>query len=356
MKKILLRISYIVYLLVITELASRFLIKKILPEWENTRQILTGESVPTKFNCVSQAYLLYIPTPGYETKDGIQHNMHGYRGRQISVARTPGVRRILCIGGSTTYGWKVASPDQSYPAYLEKILNEDGKQQYEIINAGLPWGTTAEHLTHYHFKFHYYHPDLVILNVGGNDAGGLVEPFYSPDYSHWRKEMVPPQPLSPFGRLLLKSRLMSLLVVPMIHGANPSSTSFIRPPNLPPLAPWYPQREIFDKAGKLSIPEDDIAFKHNLEELLSEIKRDHAKILLVPFRPAPINTYTPAVLRAMLLEEALLKRLSVEYSTSFAPYPVETISPNNWIDKCHNNAEGNLEKAKYLAPFVKKLF
>jgi len=357
MKKYIKVISYVIYLLIITEIASRFMIKKILPEWEKTRQILAGESQPQPFqNCVSQAYLLYTPAPGFTNKDGLQHNMHGYRGRLIPVKRTPGVKRILCLGGSTTYGWKVASPDQSYPAYLEKILNEEGNQKYEVINAGIPWGTSAEHLTHYHFKFHFYDPDLVVINAGGNDAQGLVEPYYSPDYSHWRKSMVLPQPLSPFGRVFLKSRLISLLIVPMIHGVNPGSDTFIRPANLPPDAPWYPQREMFNnKDGTLSIPENEIAFKHNLVQLVNEIKLDKVKVLLVPFRPSPINKYSSKLLVAMSIEEALLKKISIEHSVFFAPYPLETISQKNWLDNCHNNAEGNDEKARYLAPFVKKI-
>lgn len=358
MKRIFMTISYVVYLLVITEIASRFMIKNILPEWEKTRQILSGESVPGPSfqNCVSQPYLLYIPAPGYENKDGMQHNVHGYRGHLVPVKKKPGVKRILCIGGSTTYGWKVALPEQAYPAYLEKILNEEGNQKYEVINAGIPWGTTAEHLTHYHFKFHYYNPDLVILNVGGNDAQGFVEPFYSPDYSHWRKSMVLPQPLPPLGRFLLRSRLISLFIVPVVHGVSPSNNTFIRPPNLPPLAPWYQQGEIYNENDKkFTIPENEIAFKHNLEVLLNEIKMDNAEVLLVPFRPSPINKYSQKLLVAMAMEEALLKKISIEHSVSLAPYPLETISQKNWLDNCHNNAEGNYEKARYLAPFAKKI-
>jgi len=38
-----------------------------------------------------------------------------------------------------------------------------------------------------------------------------------------------------------------------------------------------------------------------------------------------------------------------------APFPVETISPQNWIDDCHTNAAGYREKAAYLVPFVRRL-
>jgi lysophospholipase L1-like esterase len=135
------------------------------------------------------------------------------------------------MGGSTTYGEGSAKANETYPAYLETLLANDlptGWKGIEVINAGIPYGTTAEILTQYQFKFHYYRPDLVILNPGGNDAVGLVLPHYHPDYSHWRKAMQAPQPLQPAGRALLHSRLVSALLIPLLYGAHPASDSFIK--------------------------------------------------------------------------------------------------------------------------------
>jgi hypothetical protein len=50
-----------------------------------------------------------------------------------------------------------------------------------------------------------------------------------------------------------------------------------------------------------------------------------------------------------------LKDLSDHRHLSYAPFPVNSISPENWVDECHTNAKGYWEKANYLAPFARRL-
>jgi len=289
----------------------------------------------------------------------VQHNSQGYRGQAYSMKRKPGVARILCLGGSTTYGWGVDRPEETYPARLEETLARDlppGVEGIEVINAGLPYGTTAEILTHYHFKFHFYRPDVVILNPGGNDAIGLVMSFYHPDYSHWRQPLHAPPPLPLLGRVLLRSRLVSLFVIPILVGPYPTTFELERPADLPPLVTWYE-----NSPGALAewrvpeIPDDEVAFEHNLEAVVSEMQRDGVKVLLVPFRPNPENHYPAALLEAMAIEERLLQQLAARHGLDVAPFPAATISPGNWVDDCHLNAAGETEKALHVAPYAKKL-
>jgi lysophospholipase L1-like esterase len=144
----------------------------------------------------------------------MQHNPQGYRGRAVSVRRDPRVLRVLCQGGSTTYGWTVDRAVETYPAQLEEVLSESlpsGYSDVEVINAGLPWGTTAELLNHYHFKSHYYQPDAVIVHTGLNDAQAFYMEHYHPDYSHWRRQMGDGLALPAETRWLLGSRAFSAL-------------------------------------------------------------------------------------------------------------------------------------------------
>jgi hypothetical protein len=209
---------------------ARLAFRYSLPGWEKTRQLMAGEAVPEPEYqmSISQAYLLYIPSPNYADAAGPQHNSQGYRGRAVDLRRTPGVLRVLCLGGSTTYGWGTPRADDAYPAWLERILAKDlppGWKGVEVINAGVPFGTTAENLTHYHFKFHYYRPDVVVINPGGNDAESMVSyDYYHPDYSHYRRAMQLPPPLPPLGRLLIRSRFVAMLLIPLVHGRRPPRT------------------------------------------------------------------------------------------------------------------------------------
>jgi len=325
-------------------------------DFETTRELMAGEVTPsTAFQrCIAQPYLLYVPTPEYSDQHGLQHNSQGYRGQAFPLKKKPGVVRILCMGGSTTYGWGVPQGNQTYSAYLQEFLSANlpaGVKGVEVINAGIPGGTTAEILTHYHFKFHYYKPDLVILNPGGNDARTLYVPYYHPDYSHTRKQMVLPRPLPPLGRHLMKSRLLSLMIIPLLHGTYPSAEPFYTYEGRPPAVPWY--SPTLQSKKNVSIPIEDVAFKHNLEMVLDEIKKDGAKVLLVPFRSSPVIQYWPR--EGLVLEENILGELARKRNLGLAPYPATVVSKQNWVDDCHINAAGHKEKAAYLLPYVRQL-
>ncbi len=329
-------------------------------DFEKTRQIALGELPPDPaFQVmIGQANLSYIPSPNFKNKFGLQHNSQGYRGKSVPMRRTPGMLRVLCLGGSTVYGYDVQRPEEAYPAQMEKLLNENlppSIRGIEVINGGNPYATAAEMLTHYHFKYHYYKPDLVILEAGGNDGEALARPFYQPDYSHWRQPLHLPKMLPRPTRILMKSRLISFFLIPLFYGTHPERVNLQRAKDLEPIAQWYePAPE--NSNSPFNIPDEEMAMKHDLEYLIDEISKDGAKILLMPFRVKPGYQYkAPRLNEAVVLNEQILTKIAADRNLPFAPYPGETISPQNWEDDCHLNAEGEKEKAAYTAPFAKKL-
>lgn len=327
------------------------------PYLERTRLVARGEAPPAPDfqNSIGQAHLTYIPAPLYSDDFGIQHNAQGYRGKAVSMRRAPGVLRVLFLGGSTVYGWGVSHPEETYPAQMEKTLNENlpaGIKGIEVINAGVPFATTAEMFTHYHFKFHYYQPDLVVLEAGGNDGIAFDSEFYHPDYSHWRQPLQLPQRPSFLAQKLMKSRLVSLVLIPLFYGLRPHESNLLR--EGAPAAKWYepiPGSQDFP----FDIPWEEMAFKHDLESLIAEIQSDHAKILLVPFRPAPDFEYNQSLKRAIDLNEQILRHISVSKNLLMVPFPAAVISPGNWLDDCHLNAAGEKEKARHVAVYAEKL-
>ncbi len=312
-------------------------------------------------NTIGQAYLLYICAPNYvHPQNGPQHNADGYRGNAVPLERRPGVLRVLCLGGSTTYGWTVPYPNQTYPAVLEELLRADLPKNYtevEVLNAGLPYGTSAEILTHYHFKYHYYRPDVVIINAGGNDAQGYTQAYYHPDNSNWRQPLINLRPLPPHLRWLAKSRFLSYVMLNVFYVDQLTGGAFYIKNGAIPPAPWFKPDGCLVKEI-VAIPDDQLSFAHNMETLIREILCDNATVLLVPFRAAP-GAYESEgktfELSQILWHEQIFKDFAKKHAVGYAPFPADIISAPNWVDHCHVNPAGEAQKAAHLVPYVLSL-
>jgi acyl-CoA thioesterase I len=76
--------------------------------------------------------------------------------------------RVVCLGDSLTAGYGLASPDQAYPALLERKLAEAGFD-YEVINAGVSGDTSAGGLSRLEWSLQG-DVRVLIVALGGNDA------------------------------------------------------------------------------------------------------------------------------------------------------------------------------------------
>lgn len=314
--------------------------------FEVARSYLLGEAAPRQF--IPLPALTYGPGPSF-ARGGVQeHNALGFRGDLVPLARTPGRRRILCLGGSTTYGISVR-PEESYPAQLRAQLEADlpaGWAGVEVINAGLPLGTSAEVLTHYLLKYAYFEPDLVVLHVGGNDAQPAFpeyEPHYQPDYSHWRRPLRVPAELTPLGKRLASSRLIAFGLILLVYSDDPGRRSLLRDPGPPPVA-WH--------TGGLT--EQTFAFPRNLETLVCEARRRGSEVLLLPFLPSPGSEgpMSAPLERCRRVVFDVGERLGV----TVAPHPPGLIAPEHYVDHAgHLDAEGCRQKAAHVVPYVRQL-
>lgn len=104
--------------------------------------------------------------------DGLwRHNVFGFRSRYETIARRPGVTRVLAVGDSYTWGDKIASADSAWPARLERGLElAYPGARFEVINTGeRGWSTAneAEFLRRLGWQFN---PDLVVVQFDRNDV------------------------------------------------------------------------------------------------------------------------------------------------------------------------------------------
>ena len=77
------------------------------------------------------------------------------------------VERILCVGGSTTFGWGLAD-HESYPAQLQRGLDGAWPERWSVVNAGIP-SYTSEQVCLYLPELLELQPSIVVVQTLWND-------------------------------------------------------------------------------------------------------------------------------------------------------------------------------------------
>lgn len=118
---------------------------------------------------IPHRFLGYVTAPAFE-KGANRHDRRGFRGPEVIVPKPAGVYRVVCIGGSTTYGDGVEDHRQAFPAQLERQLQGAGHGGVEVVNAGVPGYSSLESLSNLQLRVLELEPDLVLVHHGVNDA------------------------------------------------------------------------------------------------------------------------------------------------------------------------------------------
>jgi hypothetical protein len=118
---------------------------------------------------IPHRYLGFVTRPGYERPPN-RHNSRGFRGDEVVVPKPPGTTRIVCLGGSTTYGGGVPDYRLSYPNLLQTLLREHLRPEIEVINAGVPGYSSLESLINLQLRVLEFDPDLVLIYHGINET------------------------------------------------------------------------------------------------------------------------------------------------------------------------------------------
>lgn len=254
----------------ITPRVGRFVVAVLMSEAAPFQRDLDEALLP---RLVSHPYLLYEASPNWRNDQGNQHNSLGYRGPDFAFEKPQDTIRILALGGSTTYGWGVERPEDTWPLQLEAILDERGKDRFQVINGGLPNATSAELLSGYVFKHRFLKPDVVIIHAGGNDVLPLMFPDYNPEYTHFRAaaETSPRR----FERFILKAFGTIRLVYAWWLRGEPIGTFVAQPYAVKEMDPNEALKRVESTAP--------VGFQRNIDYLVRASLRDGARVLIVGF-------------------------------------------------------------------------
>ena len=302
---------------------------------------------------IPNPYSLYWNNPEYQDEEyGKMYNSLGYRSNELESLGTETIR-ILALGGSTTNVYPFVKDNSKIWTYLvEEKLNISSNSTYHVMNAGLPYGTTAELLSHYIFKGKYTRPKYVIYHGGGNDRMPLFFPNYKTDYSHVRWSQAGAGMRNKVLKLVSYSNTLKLL----------TSVSFTHSPyNGSPPYKKLDANEVLQRVKNTK----ELAFRENLEVLASETLRQESQLFLVGFLQAKKENLTrndplfigfeDALMLGNERHDNIMKEIAEKYQhVHFLKLNADRFKEEWFLDNCHLTEEGEVEKAEQIADFILK--
>ena len=258
--------------------------------------------------------------------------------------RTPGVPRIVCLGGSTTEGGNEAMRGGSYPYKLEAILELYTGRDFEVYNAGVSGWTTAESLAAWFSLMKDYAPDLVILHHAVNDLEPRWAPGFEDDYSHWRR----PWQVEHFDFLERTLTRYSDLYAWLRSGGDMPDLGEVT--TIP-----YARANLVDEGPP---PGTEHAFVRNLMSIATDARASGARVLLatMPWRPQDEREDTRVTRhwrKGMHEHNELLRALAAEHGFLLADIElglrarpeIRELAESYFRDLVHMDSTGNHGKA-----------
>ncbi len=306
-----------------------------------------------------QQTLGFTHNPLYYEGGFKQNNVYGWRGKDFNVIKPDSVFRIVCMGGSTTYGFGVVNPDSSYPAILQGLLiKQYSTKKIEVINAGLEAASSFEEIMNYLFKVRYLKPDAIVLKSGGNDAAENLEYYhrYSPDMVMTHDYLMPIPNINPGLRFLFRSYFFSAIyqIVQFKGVLRADSAKFgVAAQRLDgyerdwfswPLDSALQYREYY-------------SFQNNFNTLVSEIVKDSVQLYVLPFAlnntGNDLDNGIPRYHELNELNNQIMLETCKRYGGIWVPLVADSIRPEYWLgDDCHLNESGNAFTAQFVSRYL----
>lgn len=305
-------------------------------------------------------YTCYELNPDFTDGAGVRwHGKDGFRLPEMPRERRPGVTRIVCMGGSTTYEPFVPT-EVTWVAYLEEYLNHRFPgHPIEVLNAGVGAYNSADTFARFHYKVLDYSPDMVVNYDGINDVWPRLCPGpFENDLRNARtvmKDVSPPGALS--TALARRSWTYRLLYYGIgLRGRIPSIMELT-------YQPFELREDVLARNGTS-------AFRRNLEDTAAICKARGIELVLStcatdPFvygRDPKKNPYALLVLGTEEQNE-VVKAIARDRDVALVDFAAlmernDLAAPaeqRTFVDVCHTTTRGNRIKANVFGAAIAKL-
>ena len=309
-------------------------------------------------------HLGYGLSPDYDAGAN-RHNALGYRGEEITLEKPAGVVRIVCCGGSTTYGYGTDDYRLTVPSMLQYGLREAGKQ-VEVVNAGCPGWSTFETLVNFESRVLDLSPDHVVFYHGINDV--LASMVWPPealrgDQSGWlvRERRMVEAPLlerSDLARIVMVRNGViephgSMLRVVGEAAASNQTFNFRRQRK----QGTYPEGLFRDVPLERMLRANGTRlFRRNLESLIAVARAHGVSVLLTTFAysaefPGNPNIGHPAVRDAIDAYNEVVREAARRHGVALVDLQPLLRSKDLFTDGEHFSVAGNVARTKQLMPY-----
>ena len=336
--------------LLVAEATARVLIRY---RWAPARIEVMTQHSSVKGSYTSHPYLPFVLTPNYES-----HNSYGFRGKDFKIAKQDGVKRVIAIGASTTYGIYVRS-DETYTSQLEQSLSQNGIRA-EVLNAGVPGYVSVDNLLHLQLRVLPLQPDVVIVYQGRNEMFPQAFTNFSLDYSHYRIGDYSFRTSNYLHKPLF--RFSNLLMILASYRGDRFGWSWRAETPIYGSIRWENLPTSDQVIENLKDPNRNRVYRETVESMVSISKTRNITIILgtMAFVAERLATGVlrndPAIYHALQdqVEEnnKLVREIAKVHGVPLVDTGSLSSEPGLMIDDCHFNAKGHMRRAAMLYPAV----
>lgn len=354
MKRVLFTASLIAILVAFLEIAASLYYFFVVPEQSRAMlEPLLGVTSPERQDLLRykpHPYFNYVFNRDYRYEDGFKpYNSHGFRAPEW-MAKDRGTTRIVAVGGSTTFGIFSRDGADIWTAFLEKRLNSAGAPAVEIVNLGVTGYTLFEIMGVMAMAVPDLEPDIVLINVGANDAFSACYPDEGGrDNTSFRFSWDVRQ-LPEFAKVCMrKSYTLRVL------GYLTMSINTYLPGDLM-TAMQYPHpddRESLRNAAQAS----GKYFRRNLKTVVSLAKNIGAATVLFtqPLNPTWDTVASPfyqGVIGAHKRNNEIIRDVGRESGVAVIDIYADMRAPELFVDAIHPNLRGEEQQARLVYPVI----
>lgn len=207
-------------------------------------------------------------------------NEKGFRGPPFPAHKPAGAKRVIFLGGSSVFGFRLKGPGADWPARVERRLRAAGFANVECINAATPGHATFDSLGRLYGELHLYEPDIIVLYQSFNDlhyftrlrADRPLMDIYRP-YVERRDPRI--QYIGWWDRLLCHSQLYTKVRTRYFEG------KLRRPWERKPAGAQNAEGTPTEIDGKQPLPDGFDQFRLNVSLLCEAAHETGARVLLV---------------------------------------------------------------------------